>query len=374
MRTLVISDLHLGSTTDVDVLRRPEAIEPLLVEAGRADRLVLLGDVIELRHGHAAEALDRALPALRRLGAAVPASAEIVVTAGNHDYAMIAPQLDYATAPLGLETTIAPQLAAPVARGIVTALGAARTRLAYPGVRIRDDVYAMHGHYSDVHTTLPLLERIAAGAMARLGARVPEHGASAEDYERALAPIYAWLNSVSQRTPPGSSAVTSGIAARIYATLAGSGHRTLSHRAVAVGFPLAVRALVPVVGPLSADLSVAAVRRGGLRAMGEVARRLGIDGGHLIFGHTHRAGPLPEDALSEWRTPTGVRLHNCGNWVLERHFTPSSSTSPYRPGTAIVVDGDDDPRLVRLLDADPWARSGAGGRPPARTAATGGVG
>ena len=39
--------------------------------------------------------------------------------------------------------------------------------VAYPGVWLREDVYALHGHYSDLHATVPTFERIAAGAMAR---------------------------------------------------------------------------------------------------------------------------------------------------------------------------------------------------------------
>ena len=45
MRTLIISDLHLGMSKGNDVLRQPSALEPLLAELKDADRLVLLGDV-----------------------------------------------------------------------------------------------------------------------------------------------------------------------------------------------------------------------------------------------------------------------------------------------------------------------------------------
>ncbi len=49
MRTLIVSDLHLGARTRRDVLRRAEFCAPLLAEVERADRVVLLGDVVELR-------------------------------------------------------------------------------------------------------------------------------------------------------------------------------------------------------------------------------------------------------------------------------------------------------------------------------------
>jgi UDP-2,3-diacylglucosamine pyrophosphatase LpxH len=91
MRTLVVSDLHLGGRTGVDVLRDPVAREPLLEELARTSRLVLLGDTLELRHGPAREALARARPVLEAIGAALPAGAEVVLVPGNHDHALAAP-------------------------------------------------------------------------------------------------------------------------------------------------------------------------------------------------------------------------------------------------------------------------------------------
>ena len=44
----------------------------------------------------------------------------------------------------------------------------ARVRVAYPGLWVREDVYAMHGHYLDCHLTVPTLERLSVGAMSRL--------------------------------------------------------------------------------------------------------------------------------------------------------------------------------------------------------------
>ena len=52
----------------------------------------------------------------------------------------------------------------------------------------------------------------------------------------------------------------------------------------------------------------------------------------MIFGHTHRAGPLPRDDVGDWRTPEGSSLVNTGCWVHERAFLGrDASTSPYRP-------------------------------------------
>ena len=63
-------------------------------------------------------------------------------------------------------------------------------------------MYATHGHYADLHLTMPTLERLAAGVMARI-ARLPTDGpSSSDDYEAALAPIYAWIHALAQRLAP----------------------------------------------------------------------------------------------------------------------------------------------------------------------------
>ena len=107
---------------------------------------------------------------------------------------------------------------------------------------------------------------------------------------------------------------------------------------------------------MRADLSGPELRRAGLRAMRAVARRLRIDARHVIFGHTHRAGPLAEDDAADWALPAGGRLANAGSWVLERAWTRDGTGGPYWPGGAVEIDGDGVPRHVRLLDDVPAAR------------------
>jgi len=68
MPTLVISDIHLGSSSRSDVLRVPALREPLLELARGAERVVLLGDLLELRHGPLHDALSVARPVLREIG------------------------------------------------------------------------------------------------------------------------------------------------------------------------------------------------------------------------------------------------------------------------------------------------------------------
>ena len=92
MRTLILSDLHLGGVRRTDLLRRPEVRAPLLRAVEGVDRVVLLGDVLELRHGPPREALAVARPFFEDLGRAL-AGRELVVVAGNHDHATIEPWL-----------------------------------------------------------------------------------------------------------------------------------------------------------------------------------------------------------------------------------------------------------------------------------------
>ena len=106
------------------------------------------------------------------------------------------------------------------------------------------------------------------------------------------------------------------------------------------------------LGPLRAELSGPALRRSGLRGMERgLLARLGVTAGHVIFGHTHRAGPLPGNDAAEWTTARGARLINSGCWVHEPAFLgPDASQSPYRTGFCVVLDDDGPPRLINLLD------------------------
>jgi metallophosphoesterase superfamily enzyme len=56
VRTLVVSDFHLGARLQRDVLRSRAVLETLLDALEDVDRLVLLGDVLELLEGRPREA------------------------------------------------------------------------------------------------------------------------------------------------------------------------------------------------------------------------------------------------------------------------------------------------------------------------------
>jgi hypothetical protein len=118
------------------------------------------------------------------------------------------------------------------------------------------------------------------------------------------------------------------------------------------GFPALIALLNRArIGPLEADISGTELRRAGLRAFSEVLPRLQVDARYAIFGHTHRAGPLPSDQKSDWRTSSGVSILNTGSWVDEPAFLGRDpASSPYRPGFAVEFSDDGPPELVNLLD------------------------
>ena len=364
MRTLVISDLHLGAVTGSDLLRRPALHAPLLDALDGAGRLVILGDAVELRDRPQRDAAEHAAAFLGAAAEVLGPEGELVLVPGNHDHGLVAGWIDgrLETEPagfLGLEQRLEPAEAGRLA-GVLAGLAApARVSIAYPGLWLRDDVYALHGHYSDVHSTVPTFERLACGAITRLAVRLPERGARPDDYEAVLSPIYAFLHALTQRTDHDAdsfAAAGAGASARAWVALAkGETHgplESLKRTALGLGYAGAVGVVNRLgVGPIRRDLSGTALRQGGLHGISEVIRRLGVDARYVLWGHSHRAGPWPADDLSEWTAAGGARILNTGSWVYQRHFLGGlPGTSPYWPGTVIELDDDGQPpRLRRLL-------------------------
>ena len=356
MRTVVVSDLHLGSAGKVDLLRRADLRAPLVRALAGVDRLVLLGDTIELREAPLRAAAGLGAEFLAAVGAALGPDGEVLIVGGNHDHGLVGGWIDGRLETeepgfLALDERVEPSAVGAVAAALAAHAAPARVTFAYPGVWLRDDVYATHGHYSDVHTTVPTFERIIAGAMARWVVPLPGEDASPDDYEAILGPMYAWMRALAQRGEAGVVHEGGSASARAWVALAGGDSPRARRTLLGAGYGAAVRTLNAVgVGPLERRLSGAALRRGGLHGMGEVLRRLGVRAPHVIFGHTHRSGPWPEDDPAEWIAPTGARLLNTGSWVYQGHFlTRTPNVSPYWPGTAAIVDDEGSPRLERLL-------------------------
>jgi hypothetical protein len=356
VRTLVISDLHLGAAAGVDLLRRPELREPLLEQVRGVDRLVILGDGLELREAPQRDAARISAPFFADVGRALGADGELLLLGGNHDHGLVAGWIDarLMTEPAGflaLEQRIEPRDAGPLAAALAAHAAPARVGVAYPGVWLRDDVYAIHGHYGDLHSTVPTFERLAAGAMARWVVDLPAEGATPDDYEAALSPLYAWMHALAQRTDHEVVSAGAGASARAWVALAGDGKRPVRSALLGAGVAGAVAAVNRLgIGPVRRDLSGAALRQGGLSGTAEALRRLGVTAPHVVFGHTHRSGPFAGDDGAEWATHAGGRMINSGSWVYQPHFLGSApSASPYWPGTAVLIEAAGPPRLLRLL-------------------------
>jgi predicted phosphodiesterase len=374
MRTVIVSDTHLASGGNADVLRNPAALERLLPAIEGADRLVLLGDVVEMRDRPLRAAFEIALPILREIGEAA-GEIEVVLVPGNHDHRFIEPWLEerrIAGEPaMGLEHSIEPpdwpgkQLAA--------AMPAASLRFSYPGIWLADGVYATHGHYLDRHLTIPTLERLGIAMVERvLGTPpggpdplAPPGSAEPEDpdeYERAAAPVLAVLYQLAQggpEAPRGAGSPT----ARVWRMLQGGDTRISKLRGWLLG-SVALPGAVGVAnrlgfGPVRPDLSATAIARAGVEAMGEVLERLEIEAEHVIFGHTHRRGPL---AGEEAWTEQGTNLLNTGSWTFVSSLVGRHAASAaYWPGTIAVLEDGEPPRLEHLLDDVPRGELAGGG-------------
>ncbi len=106
MRTLIVSDFHLGVGPRHAVLEWPRPRERLLDALAGVDRLVLLGDIVELLQAPAALSLPVAEPLLRELGARMGAGGEIVFVPGNHDRRLIEAWLRERRQPLAVDTPV----------------------------------------------------------------------------------------------------------------------------------------------------------------------------------------------------------------------------------------------------------------------------
>lgn len=351
MRTAIVSDLHLGNAFGEDLARDPALRRTLLEEVSAADRLLLLGDAVELRERPLAVALESARGFFEELGEAM-AGREVVLVPGNHDHRLAEPLLErlaLAGEPLGLEQLAAPE--GEAAGRIAAWLGRAELRIAYPGVWLADGVYAIHGHYMDCHMTLPRLECVAAAAVMRVFGPLPE-APSPADYERVLRPVYGLTYSLAQsglaeRATRPSERAWRAIASRD--RTAGRVRRAALRAAGAAGVPAGVWGVNKLLrAGFSPELSARAISRGGVLAATELASRLGLGSSHVIVGHTHRAGP--DENGAPWRLPGGGRLHNTGSWVFASAFHhPGTPPGPYWPGTVTWVEDGAAPRRARLL-------------------------
>jgi hypothetical protein len=360
--TAVLSDLHVGAVRKRSVATAPRSLELLGERLAGIDHLVLLGDVLELREAPLGDVLAAAEPLFRTLAEAAGGGL-VTIVPGNHDHHLAQPLLEArrvdGAGPLPAESAIRAPSEGALGR-IAGWLAPAEVRLAYPAVRLRPDVVATHGHYLDLHNAVPTLECLAVSAVERALGGAPAGGRTPDDYEAALAPLYALSFSLAQaggRSRPLTGSVSAAVWRRTGGATDGpslSG-RLLAGAAVPAAVALANRA---GLGPFRPDLTGRALRRSALAAMAEAAGALDATDEHLVFGHTHRSGPWPGDDGAEWALPGGGRLTNSGCWVADESFAPAGADpNPYSPGTCVFLDAEGPPRLERLLGPAPATRT-----------------
>lgn len=352
MTTAIVSDLHIGTSLGADVARRPEVRERLGAALVDAEHVVFLGDLIELRERPVASVVAQARTVLGDLAGPL-AGKRVTIVAGNHDHRLVEPCLDRLRvdgAELALDWSGEAQ-GSPLAAELARMLPGSDVALAYPGLRIRADVYALHGHYLDLHMVVPRLECILGRAMARRMLGPDPHFRTSADYERAVGPLYSLSYSLAQGGGGGTASRFSNLSRDVWAR---------AHSDGAIGAFLVGRVAIPTgvaalnlagLGPYSADLTSDGLRQAGLRGIADVLRNLGVEAEHVVFGHTHRHGPLPhEEDEPGWRTPDGTRLWNTGSWFLESALVGERrQKSAYWPGGVIYVRDSGPPDPVNVL-------------------------
>ena len=314
------------------MLRRPDPLEALLAALDDVDRLVLLGDVVELLEGRPTQAMEVAEPVLRALGTRLGEGREVIVVPGNHDAMLVREWVRAQPVSLPVDAAV-PLDASPLLTRLASWLAPARVRVHYPGVWLSDRVWASHGHYLDRH----LMPESAYGIARGLLGRLPRDGATPGDYERAGGPSLTRVEALLTRWLP-----------RPLAALLDD----LAELLRAATMPRISRALGDRIVSLPAMLLGTQMRRASIPALARVVNRLGVDAEWVLFGHVHRCGPHAGDDARRWLGPGGrPRIANTGCWVYEpllvRHATPPH---PYWPGGAIVLDDGREPRVIGLLD------------------------
>lgn len=329
----MVSDLHLGDRLGHDVLRRPEALERLLGALDGVQRLVLLGDVLDLYGGNPQRALEAARPVLRAIGARLGHERELVLVPGNHDGLLVRAWIRSRAPRLDLDTTVEPH-ATPSLERITSWLSPARVEVRYPGVWLSPRIWATHGHYLDRH----LLPESAFGLARGLLGRLPRDGAVPIDYELAGGPSLTRLEGLLMRWLPRPLATVVENAVGL---------------ARAATMPKLPAHLLPSeIAPLTASVLGARIRRASIPALARVVHRLGVGAEWVVFGHIHRLGPLPNDNPLDWLGPGGrPKMANSGCWLYEpRLVHRASPPHPHWPGGAIMLEDDLDPRPLSLLD------------------------
>jgi UDP-2,3-diacylglucosamine pyrophosphatase LpxH len=319
LRTLVISDLHLGNRVHRAVLAYPAPLRVLLEALDGVDRLVLLGDLAELVTRNPRRPLAAAEPVLRALGQRMGSEREVIVVPGNHDFPLIRAWARARGAELSIDDSVEPDATGALAR-VVSWLGPSSVRVHYPGVWLEEGIYATHGHYLDHH----LIPEGPVG-LPRGRLRTPASPVRPSEYERGRI-----------RSHHRRDTLVSRVLQRPLRTALHYLPRLLMNARMA---------------PVSAALVDVQMRRAAMPALDRVLRRLEVEADWVVFGHVHRLGPLSYDPPEYWRAQNGGRFVNTGSWLDEPLLMDRAAPPhPYWPGGAVIIEPGAEPRPVGLLD------------------------
>ena len=187
--------------------------------------------------------------------------------------------------------------------------------LAYPGIWLRPDIYATHGHYLDCHHQVATFECLARAVSERLYRKAAPGYRTPDDYEAVLAPLY---QAIYRRRAVSPGAAAAGAAKAM--VRARDGHSEPAYR----GNSTAARPQ--------------RVRRGRVwLAMAQVVDGLGLDARYVIFGHLHRPGPLARRA-EDWRTRAGPGSSTpAAGYTSPLYLGATAAESTDWPGTCSLV-------------------------------------
>jgi hypothetical protein len=395
MTTAILSDLHLGAWQLNDLLRYPTFIQRLVAHLDDVDEVVLLGDVLELRFQRLDDALRVASPFFAALGNALRTgrrprgrTPRVVYVAGNHDH-------HFALQLIEREQERAIARGDPIRyrfNGLINGphdmflLGQLRRMLgpgievefAYSYVRLETmagPALAMHGHYLDLHLASPAERLLALVEQALTAYRLEALRPGFDLYEAVLRPQNELLYWIGQ-SPAGAQVqsdlwrrlrgdkrqVPRGMVARVRRIAARRALRAAEALAGAAARQLTQRVLKGDVTNISPARTTNVEE--GIRAFMDSLYALQDDLFHLegwstppayvIFGHTHRPGPLPGiDASEQWRAHWvghEVQVLNTGSWLydVERALTEGYHESSW-PGTMVLIPDGEAPRVVSIL-------------------------